>query len=113
MILFLGYIKDKVYRTKPRKIDALKLEIERQCHDIPNDLFRDVCESLGEFSWYQRCLDNISHQIEPFAMILQLHLSSVFEAIPFHSMFTNNGFLVIRSVSTFFLYTLCTYIHGT
>ena len=34
-------------------------------------------------------------------MILQLHLSSVFEAIPFHSIFINNVFLVIRSVSIF------------
>ena len=36
------YLKDKAYRTKPRTIDALKLEIERQCRDIPNDLFCDV-----------------------------------------------------------------------
>ena len=42
-----GYLKYKVYRTKPRTIDALKMEIERQCRDIPNDLFHDVCESLG------------------------------------------------------------------
>ena len=42
-----GYLKDKVYGNKPRTIDALKLEIERQCRDIPNDMFRDVCESLG------------------------------------------------------------------
>ena len=54
-----AYLKDKVYRTKPRIIDALKLEIERQCHDIPNDLFCDVCESLGA-----RYLDNNGHQFE-------------------------------------------------
>ena len=57
-----GYLKDKVYRTKPRTIDALKMEIERQCRDIPNDLFRDVCESLGVR--YQRCLDNDGCQFE-------------------------------------------------
>ena len=57
-----GYFKDKVYRTKPRTIDALKMEIERQCRDIPNDLFRDVCESLGVR--YQRCLDNDGRQFE-------------------------------------------------
>ena len=51
-----GYLKDKVYRTKPRTINLLKLEIERQCRDIPNDLFRDICESLGA-----RCLDNNGH----------------------------------------------------
>ena len=54
-----GYLKDKVYCTTPRTIDALKLEIERQCRDIPNDLFRDVCESLGAC-----CLDNNGHQFE-------------------------------------------------
>ena len=27
--VFWGYLKDKVYRTKPRTIDALKSEIER------------------------------------------------------------------------------------
>ena len=57
-----GYFKDKVYRTKPRTIDALKLEIERRCRDIPKDLFRDVCESLG--ANYQCCLDNNGHQFE-------------------------------------------------
>ena len=57
-----GYLKDKVYRTKPRTIDALKMEIERQCRDIPNDLFRDVCESLGVR--YQRCPDNDGRQFE-------------------------------------------------
>ena len=56
MDLFLWeYLKDKVYRTKPRTIDALKLEIERQCRDIPNDLFRD----LGAC-----CLDNNGDQFE-------------------------------------------------
>ena len=48
--------------AKPRTIDALKLEIERQCRDIPNDMFCDVCESLG--ARYQRCLDNNGHQFE-------------------------------------------------
>ena len=57
-----GYLKDKVYCNKPRTIDALKLEIERQCRDIPNDMFCDVCESLG--ARYQRCLDNNGHQFE-------------------------------------------------
>ena len=52
----------KCYGNKPRTIDALKLEIERQCRDIPNDMFRDVCESLG--ARYQRCLDNNGHQFE-------------------------------------------------
>lgn len=59
---FWGYLKDRVYRTQPRTIDALKLEIERQCREIPNELFRDVCESTG--SRYQRCLDNDGHQFE-------------------------------------------------
>ena len=59
-----GYLKDKIYRTKPRTINALKLEIERQCRDIPIDLFRDVCESLG--ARYQRCLDNNGHQFKHF-----------------------------------------------
>ena len=57
-----GYLKDNVYGNKPRTIDALKLEIERQCRDIPNDMFCDVCESLG--ARYQRCLDNNGHQFE-------------------------------------------------
>ena len=69
---FWGYLKAKVYRTKPITIDALKLK----------------------------------DSVVIFLMILQLHLSSVFEAIPFHSMFINEGFLVIRSVSTIFLYTV-------
>ena len=50
-----GYLKDKVYRSKPRTIDALKLVIERQCCDIPNDLSRDHGA---------RCLDNNGHQFE-------------------------------------------------
>ena len=35
-------------------------------------------------------------------MILQLHLSHVFDAISFRSMFINKGFLVILRLSTFF-----------
>ena len=42
-------------------------------------------------------------------MILQLNLSSIFEAIPFHSIFINNVFLVIRNVSKFFE-TTCIFI---
>ena len=57
-----SYLKNNFYGNKPRTIDALKLEIERQCRDIPNEMLRDVCESLGER--YQRCLDNNGHQFE-------------------------------------------------
>ena len=57
-----GCLKNRVYGNKPRTIDALKLEIERQCCDIPNDMFLDVCESLR--ARYQRCLDNNGHQFE-------------------------------------------------
>ena len=49
-----------------RTIDALKLEIERQCRDIPNDMFRDVCKSLG--ARYQRCLDNNGHFEQDFSL---------------------------------------------
>ena len=59
---FYGDISKTVYCTKPRTIDALKLEIERQCRDIPNDLFRDVCKPFG--ARYQRCLDNNGYQFE-------------------------------------------------
>ena len=54
-----GYLKDKFYRIKSRTFDALKLKIERQCRDIPNDFFCDVCKSLG--AQYQRCVDNNGH----------------------------------------------------
>ena len=55
-----GYLKDKVYRTKPRTIiDVLKLEIERQCREIPNDLFHDICKSL-----VAHFLDSNGHQFE-------------------------------------------------
>lgn len=57
-----GYLKDKVYCRKPRTIDALKLEIERQCQEIPNELCRKVCDSIA--SRYQLCLDSDGHQFE-------------------------------------------------
>ena len=97
-----GYLKDKVYCTKPRIIDALKMEIERQCRDIPNDLFFDVCEFLGVR--YQRCLNNNGRQFEHLqTWFFNQILSSVFETIPFHCMFINKEFLVIRSVEYIFL----------
>lgn len=55
-------LNDYVPCNKPRTIDPLNLEIEGQCLDIPNDMFRDVCESLG--ARYQRCLDNNDHHFE-------------------------------------------------
>ena len=59
---FSKFLKDKIYGNKPRTIDELKLEIERHCRDIPNDMFRDVCESLS--AHFQLCLDNNGHQFE-------------------------------------------------
>ena len=82
---FVGILKNRVYGNKPRTIDALKLEIERQCRDIPNDMFRDVCESLR--ARYQRCLDNNGHQFE--------HLQTLF----FNC--------ICLMYSMLFLFTLC------
>ena len=60
---FFGDISNtKFIAPKPRTIGALKLEIERQCRDIPNDLLRDVAKSL--VARYQRCLDNNVHQFD-------------------------------------------------
>ena len=46
--LFLwGYLKDKVYATKPAKVAELREAIEHECAQIPRELFHDVCDSIG------------------------------------------------------------------
>ena len=52
---FWGYLKDKVFATKPATVAELREAIEHECAQIPKELFHDVCDSIA---WScQQCLD--------------------------------------------------------
>ena len=60
--LFLwGFLKNKVYATKPETIDELQVAIEREFAQIPNDMILDVCDSVA--SRCQQCLDQNGHPL--------------------------------------------------
>ncbi|XP_016075224.1 PREDICTED: uncharacterized protein LOC107542427 [Miniopterus natalensis] len=42
-----GYLKDKVYATKPATVSELRVAIEQECTQIPNEMFVDVCDSIA------------------------------------------------------------------
>ena len=57
-----GYLKDKVYATKPATVTELREAIEHECVQIPRELFHDVCDSIA---WRcQQCLDQNGRQFE-------------------------------------------------
>ena len=57
-----GYLKDKVYGSKPATVDELKEEIERQCLAVPNEMIRNAVESIGPR--YRLCLERDGRQFE-------------------------------------------------
>ena len=42
-----GYLKDKVYATKPATVAELRDAIEHEYTQIPRELFHNVCESIA------------------------------------------------------------------
>ena len=56
-----GFLKNKVYATKPETIDELQVAIERECAQIPNEIILDVCDSVA--SRCQQCLDQNGHPL--------------------------------------------------
>ena len=102
-LFFVGILKKQSLWQQTK--DIWCIEIGRRCRDIPNDMFRDVCESLR--ARYQRCLDNNGHQFEHlqtwFFNCICLIYSMLFL---FTLMFINKGFLIILRASTFFWDTL-------
>ena len=56
-----GYLKDKVYGSKPATVDELKEEIERQCLAVPK-MIRNAVESIGPR--YRLCLERDGCQFE-------------------------------------------------
>ena len=57
-----GYLKDKVYATKPTTVAELREAIEHECTQIPRELFHNVCNSIA---WRcQQCLDQNGRQFE-------------------------------------------------
>ena len=59
---FYGDITNKVYAAKPATLYELKEEITRQCLAIPNEMFRNVVESICHR--YKLCLENGGNQFE-------------------------------------------------
>jgi hypothetical protein len=57
-----GYIKDIVYKSKPRTISNLKQSIISAFSPLDSDLCKKVCESVPER--LQRCIDANGHQFE-------------------------------------------------
>ena len=57
-----GYVKDKVYTTKPATIDELKVAIDNECSRLPIEMIHKVFNSIS--SRYQQCLNNNGHQFE-------------------------------------------------
>lgn len=55
-----GYLKDKVYATKPAAVAALRVATERECTQIPNEMLLGVCGSIALRC--QQCLEQNGHQ---------------------------------------------------
>ena len=61
-LLLWGYLKDKVYATKPATVAELRDAIEHECTQIPRELFHNVCDSIA---WLcQQCLDQSGRHFE-------------------------------------------------
>ncbi|CAM1299642.1 Uncharacterised protein r2_g956 [Pycnogonum litorale] len=57
-----GYLKDKVYATKPATVAELRNAIEHECSQIPREFFHNVCDSIA---WRcQQCLDQNGRHFE-------------------------------------------------
>ncbi|CAF3410413.1 unnamed protein product [Rotaria socialis] len=57
-----GYLKDIVYKSKPRTLCDLKQSIISAFSALDSDLCKKVCESVPER--LQRCVDANGHQFE-------------------------------------------------
>ena len=57
-----GYLKDKVFASKPTTLAELRATIECECMQIPREVLHDVCYSIA--SRYRRCLDQNGYQFE-------------------------------------------------
>ena len=57
-----GYLKDKVYATKPTTVANIREAIEHECAQIPTELLYDVSDSVA---WRcQQCQDQNGGQFE-------------------------------------------------
>lgn len=56
-----GYLKDRVYATKPRSIDQLKCLIIEKMAEIPPEIIANVCDSVTRRM--HRCTELKGHQI--------------------------------------------------
>lgn len=57
-----GYLKDIVYKSKPRNLSSLKQSIISAFSTINSDLCQKVCESVPDR--LQRCIDADGYQFE-------------------------------------------------
>jgi hypothetical protein len=57
-----GYLKDIVYKSKPRTLSDLKQSIISAFSSLDSDLCKKVCESVPER--LQRCIDADGYQFE-------------------------------------------------
>lgn len=57
-----GYLKDKVYKRKPKTIEELKTAIKQECLQVPYHLFRSVCDSVKQRC--EKCLQENGNQFE-------------------------------------------------
>ena len=61
-IFLMGYLKNKVYASKPTTVSELKYFIGYECTQITSEIFHNVCDSIA---WRcQQCLDNNGRQFE-------------------------------------------------
>ena len=93
-----GYLKDKVYRTKPRTIDALKLKSNVVI--FPMTCFVTFANSFVHVISVVWTITIINLNICKHDCLL--NLSSVFGAIPFHFMFINLCLLNVHKVFSSF-----------
>lgn len=65
-------IKDKVYLQKSTTGDQLKAEIYRAYNKIPNEMIRQIYDSIA--SRYQEYLDQIGHQFEYLRLLNKFYI---------------------------------------
>jgi hypothetical protein len=84
-------IKDRVYATKPQKIQALKDAITTEMQRLPEDLCRRACQSVSERLQLCKDLDEVFHK-DAFSCVL---FSSSVALIKVFLKLKYNSFLLI------------------
>ena len=60
--VFGGFPKNEIYSRKPKTIADMRVAIEEECAQIPEEMLLDVCRSIS--SRYEKCIKQNGKQFE-------------------------------------------------